>query len=148
MSSEFIVKDFNSLASVTVNSSSWQSGQLPHSTMDIQRGTLHSSVSTLSDRGSMAFSVAVWFPAGQDQTDGKYFKVPDEGQCRITWTTMPTWAKSDEIGPISMDHFSTLPDGWIPIDGADFLIRFLHHLSTRWFNVCDKAEEHLASCVS
>jgi ankyrin repeat protein len=43
---------------------------------------------------------------------------------------------------------NTLPDGWIPIDGAEFLIRFLHHLSTRWFSVCDKAEEHLASCVS
>lgn len=121
---------------------------MPHSTESIQRNTLHNFCSGPSASAKMTFSVAVWFPAGQDTDDGKHFKMPDWGKLRITWTTASTPDLGNGLGCRSIDHFSMLPFGWIPEDGVEFLTQFMLHLKERWLKLCDLADQHLADCVS
>ena len=130
------------------NTSFWQSGQLPHSTEPIHRNVLHTFSSRLPNSRDMVYSVVAWFPAGHDLTGREQFKVPDQGQCRITWTTTNDWpAEENTSEHASLDHFSTLLDGWLPSDGFAFLDIFLQHLAGRWHSLCSQAEQHLAKCV-
>jgi len=48
----------------------------------------------------------------------------------------------------SIDHFSTLPYGWIPANGADFFALFMQYLKEKWLVICGEAEEHLSKRVS
>jgi len=101
-----------------------------------------------TDSGNLTFSMLLWFPAGSNHEVGKHFKVPDGGHCRITWTTASTCATYRGTGTPSMDHFSTLPYGWLPNDGADFIGQFLESLVHRWRRLCEQGKDHLGTCVS
>jgi hypothetical protein len=66
---------------------------------------------------------------------------------RIAWTIIPP--SNPKIRPWqSVDHYSTLPNGWIPDDGIDFFEQITLHLEERWISVCDAADEHLKKSVS
>lgn len=138
----------NQIYSVVPTHLSFQDGWLPHASRLILRNKLHTFVSEYDASGHMVFSVVVWFPAGQDHSAGKHFRVPDEEQYRVMWTTASTWPAYRGMGCPSMDHFSTLPYGWMPDDGVDFVKQILEHLTGRWMQLCDQAEDHLATCVS
>ena len=69
-------------------------------------------------------------------------------ECAIAWTMVFSGTISrDGNGWRSMDHFSTLPYGWIPRDGAEFFSLFIQHLRQSWLTFCISAEEHLLQRV-
>jgi hypothetical protein len=105
------------------------------------------SSSAPTSNGSINFSVALWFPAGQDDIDGKHFKLPDWGPLRITWTITVPSVWDDESACRSTDHFSMLPIGDLPEDGLEFFAQFLEHFKKVWIAVGNLAEQHLIDCV-
>ncbi|KAH4081955.1 hypothetical protein HBH46_223240 [Parastagonospora nodorum] len=124
----------------------WQKSHLPHSSMVAKPNELKTLLPESADSEDTTFSMLLWFPAGSNHETGKHFKVPDGGQCRITWTTASTCATYRGTGTLSMDHFSTLPCGWLPDDGVDFIGQFLESLILRWRRLCEQGKDHLATC--
>ncbi|KAH4074382.1 hypothetical protein HBH98_076040 [Parastagonospora nodorum] len=124
----------------------WQKSHLPHSSMVAKPNELKTLLPESADSEETTFSMLLWFPAGSNHEIGKHFKVPDGGQCRITWTTASTCATYCGTGTPSMDHFSTLPCGWLPDDGVDFIGQFLESLILRWRRLCEQGKDHLATC--
>lgn len=47
-----------------------------------------------------------------------------------------------------IDHFSTLPYGWIPDNEVEFFTQFMQFLQERWLELGRLAEEHLYAHVS
>jgi hypothetical protein len=92
--------------------------------------------------------MGLWFPAGQDNINGKHFKLPDWGPIRIAWTITVSSVWNDELGCRSTDHFSMLPIGCIPKNGLEFFVQFLDHFKKVWLAVCNLAGQHLLDCVS
>jgi hypothetical protein len=108
------------------------------------------------DSDTKTFSMVVRFPSrGDSLEDGKHFKMPDESPYRLSWTTMTKWpvhhataARANQsMGPISIDHFSTFPIGYMPIDSDDCIMMLIDELAGSWNKLCDKAEDHISSCV-
>lgn len=95
----------------------------------------------------MHFSIGLWFPASQDNIDGKHFKLPDWGPLRITWTIKVSSIWDEESGCRSTEHFSMLPIGCLPKHGLEFLAHFLENFKKIWLAVCNLAEQHLMDCV-
>jgi hypothetical protein len=93
-------------------------------------------------------SVAIWFPTGQGPGNQEQFNISNWGECRIAWTMKPLASSSGRPCWESIDHFSTLPYGWIPDDGVDFFTQFILYLKERWLKLCDLTEDHLTKCVS
>lgn len=97
---------------------------------------------------STRFSVSSWFPAGQDSPQQQqYFNMPDWGESRIAWTIISPASPQSRPWE-SIDHYSTLPNGWIPDDGIDFFHHFILHMEQTWMKLCDAADEHLKQSVS
>ncbi|KAF4441559.1 ankyrin, partial [Fusarium albosuccineum] len=63
--------------------------------------------------------------------------------CGVAWIMT---APSHDAGPgwTMKEHFSTLPDGWIPDDGIDFFQQLVVHLTKGWSNLCHQTEGHLS----
>ena len=68
-------------------------------------------------------------------------------ECAIAWTMVFSASMRDGNGWRSMDHFSTLPYGWIPRDGTELFSLFIQHLRQSWHGFCISAEEHLLQRV-
>lgn len=75
------------------------------------------------------------------------FKGHDEWEeCQIVWTTAdfdPHTISTQK----TKDHFSMLPNGWIPDNGLDFFTQLVVYLTEKWLNVCKEGEEHLSERV-
>lgn len=68
-------------------------------------------------------------------------------ECAIAWTSVDSSKARNGSGWESMDHFSTLPYGWIPKDGVNFFSLFIQHLRCNWLMFCTSAEERLVQRV-
>lgn len=101
-----------------------------------------------TDGLGLSFAVTVWFPTGQQPGFQKHFSISDWRECGIAWTLMPLMNSEHGSRWKSTDHFSMLPYGWIPNDGADFFTLFILNLKGRWLKLCDQAEVHLSELVS
>jgi hypothetical protein len=133
--------------SLVLDLSPWQNDLIPgwKEVLTLQRGQLRYSQKSTNGLG-ICFCVAVWFPARQDP-DQKHGNMPRWVKRAIAWTMIPP--KNPSGGPSkSINHLSTLPDGWIPDDGVDFFKQFILCLKDRWFTECNLAEGDQAKRVS
>ncbi|KAF2825893.1 hypothetical protein CC86DRAFT_324609 [Ophiobolus disseminans] len=130
---------------VLPNSESWQRVQLGYLMLPLKLNTLHTSVWDVGN-GIQNFVVVAWFPACDDTSVGKHFKMPGREPLRIAWRTASTWGTDNKTVTTSSDHFSNLSNGWLPRDGPDFFAHFLDELGKRWRKVCDLADQHLTDC--
>jgi hypothetical protein len=113
---------------------------------DISRSQIFHNERKIHDTYNVV-SVAVHVPARQDPKNQKNFDTCHWDVCAIAWTvTAPANSKD---GPYwkSTEHFSMLPNGWIPDDGADFFQQFILCLKERWLTLCGLAEEHISKRV-
>jgi hypothetical protein len=99
-------------------------------------------ISKQTNGQSISYSVAVWLRVGQDPESDNEQKV------RITWTIKQFTNASGEWYWESINYFSTLPYGWIPDDGVDFLKHFILYLEQKWLEICSQGEKHLNERVS
>jgi ankyrin repeat protein len=102
----------------------------------------------LSDDKSVNFSVAVWFAGGEDPSHEGCFKIHESKKIRITWTVLRLAKPNQGRYWKAMDHYSTLPYGWIPDNGNDFFKDFILLLRDKWLELCGEGEQHLTGCVS
>jgi hypothetical protein len=128
--------------------SHWKKVPTTHSNSKerLQPNKLQISQQEETDGHGVNFSVSLWFPAEQDLSQ-RHLNMPDCDKCRIAWTIIPPTNRNDESWK-SIDHFSTLPYGWIANDSVDFFMQFILYLKERWLKICHRAEEHLTDCVS
>ena len=68
-------------------------------------------------------------------------------ECAIAWKMVFSTERKGGRSWKSIEHFSTLPFGWIPKDGVDFFSLFIEYLSRRWHLFCISAEERLLQQV-
>ncbi|KAJ3536429.1 hypothetical protein NM208_g6716 [Fusarium decemcellulare] len=61
----------------------------------------------------------------------------------VAWT-MTAPSEDTGSGWTMKNHFSTLPDAWIPDDGIDFFQQLIVHLTKGWSNLCNQTEGHLS----
>ncbi|EKJ75846.1 hypothetical protein FPSE_04026 [Fusarium pseudograminearum CS3096] len=94
------------------------------------------SVFTEQNRLS-AVAIAVWVPHSRMFTE-------DSGwyECGIAWTIGGTG--DGELNQKTIDHYSMIPDGWIPEDGIRFFERLIVYLTTSWSALCTGAEDHMS----
>lgn len=52
---------------------------------------------------------------------------------KVTWSTESDLLHSWK----SIEHFSTLPYGWIPKNGVEFIRQFVSILEKKWTQLCD-----------
>jgi hypothetical protein len=58
------------------------------------------------------------------------------------------WMSSQTTEGYALAFISTLPNGWIPENSADFMRQFLDAVQQRWKEICSRASrkvEHLVS---
>lgn len=93
-------------------------------------------------RVSLSFPVAeTLYPQEQ------FFAMPGWHPCLMAWTIIAP--SNPRTRPWqSVDHYSMLPNGWIPDDGIDMFQQIILYLQERWISVCDAADEHLKRSVS
>lgn len=95
--------------------------------------------------------VGAHFPSGRPGRDGETQKqfgtLWHWTYCSIAWTMTPPASRKDGRHWKSIDHFSLLPYGWIPDDGADFLLQFILYMKERWLALGTLAEAHLGQRV-
>lgn len=87
-------------------------------------------------------SVATWIP------NTRFFMQQSRwSECGIAWT-VGGGGEDGRSAEKTEDHFSMLPDGWIPDDSVEFFQLFIIHLTKKWSDLCNEAEEHLSDRVS
>jgi hypothetical protein len=103
-----------------------------------------------NDSKDINFSVAVCFSGGEKTTREKCFNIPvdEKTTIRITWTISRLTKPNGERYSKAIDHYSTLPYGWVPDNGIDFFNDFILRLEEKWIKLCDLGENHLTNCVS
>jgi hypothetical protein len=69
-------------------------------------------------------------------------------ECAIAWKMLLPSNSTDGTCWKSTDHFSTLPYGWIPHDGAEFFALFVCRLKENWLEFCATGQERLSRRVS
>jgi len=108
------------------------------------------STATILDGQNIHF-VGVSFPVMLDKVkaDAKSFidTICDREEICIMWT-MRCFLNSAGESWISTDHYSTLPDGWIPNGSADFFRLFILHLKKKWLGLCNIGDTYLTESVS
>jgi hypothetical protein len=106
---------------------------------------------TILDGQNMCHFVAVSFPALLDpvKANAKSFVETLYGreEICIMWT-MRCFPDSGGESWISTDHYSTLPNGWIPDGGTDFFRLFILHLKQQWLKLCNIGDTYLTESVS
>lgn len=91
--------------------------------------------------------VSLSFPVGEGSLLQPQYIMPSSPLSHAAWTII--CPPDPHIRPWrSVDHYSMLPNGWIPDDGNDFFQQIILHLEERWIRVCDTADEHLKISVS
>jgi hypothetical protein len=100
------------------------------------------------DCEDVSFSVAVWFPVGEIPKYKESFRMPVGEKIIITWTISQFRRPDGKQYRKAIDHFSTLPFGWIPDHDIDFFKQFILRLGDKWLELCDLGEKHLNDCVS
>jgi hypothetical protein len=90
------------------------------------------------------YSAKAWFFAKQDIDQ----KIVKDWECSIGWTMSLRKSMDGKQCWETVDHFSMLPHGWIPENGADFVQQFLSHLEDNWQSLCNRAHERLSELVS
>ncbi|KAF2824303.1 ankyrin [Ophiobolus disseminans] len=65
-------------------------------------------------------------------------------ECAIAWKMLLPSNSTDKTCWKSTDHFSTLPYGWIPDDGAEFFALFVCRLKENWLEFCATGQERLS----
>jgi hypothetical protein len=66
----------------------------------------------------------------------------------ISWHILQPTRPKDRSCWKSTEHFSTLPYGWIPADGADFFALFIRELTVKWLQFGVTAQKRLSQYVS
>jgi hypothetical protein len=66
----------------------------------------------------------------------------------IAWKILQPSKPTDRTCWKSTEHFSTLPYGWIPDDGAEFFALFIRKLKENWLDLFATAQERLSQRVS
>jgi hypothetical protein len=106
---------------------------------------------TIQDGQNMCHFVAISFPIMLDQVkaNAESFidNIYDRNEICIMWT-MRCFPNSASESWISTEHYSTLPDGWIPDGSADFFRLFILHLKQSWLELCNIADTYLTESVS
>lgn len=88
------------------------------------------------------------FPSEQQSGSGEQSAISQWSKYGIAWKMVPPSTPKDGSSWKSIDHFSMLPYGWIPDDGADFFVLFIRKLKENWLILCVSAEERLSQRVS
>ncbi len=96
----------------------------------------------------VTFFVVGAFPNEQQAANRESSLVSTWSGQGIAWTMIPPSKPSEGTCWKSIDHFSTLPYGWIPDDGAEFFALFIRKLKENWLELCATAEERLSQRVS
>jgi hypothetical protein len=111
----------------------------------------------LATRGGIHFTLALDFPSLSRLLRGTTITTADTSHgdlLMIRWTV----ARKANSGPgvnsnstgqswQSVTHFSTLPNGWIPDGGVDFVKQFLDQLRVKWLRLCEDGENLLSDSV-
>lgn len=61
----------------------------------------------------------------------------------IAWSMAARTAGGQSSDWVTKDHFSMLPNGWIPHDSLDFFQQFVTHLTKEWSDMAEEAKGHL-----
>ncbi|CAG7562537.1 unnamed protein product [Fusarium equiseti] len=85
-----------------------------------------------------AVAITVWVPV-----IGMFTQSSEWDGCGIAWT-MSDDINNGGFGRETKDHYSMLPDGWIPENGTEFFKQLIAHLTTRWAVLCNGAEDLLS----
>ncbi|KAG5664912.1 hypothetical protein KAF25_008646 [Fusarium avenaceum] len=106
----------------------------------LQRSNRHVySVKALTELDNLVLvAVAVWVPHPD-----LFRQKSGWDECGIAWTTHNN-IEGGGFAQKTKDHFSMLPDGWIPENGIEFFQQLIVHLTARWSDLCNSAEEHLS----
>ncbi|KZL71446.1 ankyrin repeat protein [Colletotrichum tofieldiae] len=96
------------------------------------------------DDSDARISVAVWAPSEDVLEDRICLDFSDWAEYGIAWTMTAPKKHNNSSRWKTRDHFSMLPNGWIPDDGIDFFYQFIAELTIRWSKLCNSAEGHLS----
>jgi hypothetical protein len=119
----------------------------PSSILEIDKSEMFSGY-TYNNSYHTVFVIGT-FPVKKKQTANQSPSLSFHwGKHAIAWHMLQPTRPKDRRCWKSTEHFSTLPYGWIPADGADFFALFVRGLKVKWLDFGVTAQRCLSQYVS